>query len=443
LWVAAVIARWPVGLTFGDELGYIGQARLILDGRFRPGDDSLGIWVPTHGGTMVGQYPVFLALLVAPLFAVWPRLIFVIGVLAALGLAWGTAVVLRRWGRQPTWALLVLAHPTVIIMARTVMVDLMLATFAVGAWCALRIGRRTPAIILLAATVMAKPNGFLIAFALLAGEAATWLRARDDSGARARLWWAALGGAAGIAASAGLNLLSVGKLWYGYTHEFLGTPPFWPKYFPHTAPVHIASLLLLPPLLVAGAWPLWRRRQVGPLFVVAGLTSMMCFFFFVDRGRTPLETLAMSPRLILPVVAFLMVGYIDLLAQWATRWPRAARAIQVLLVIVPAGGALAISARHRAWQEPQAAARAAVAPLLASAGTKTLGITRAAMKAGALHDGPVVMVWEHATSGPPVVLCGTQSMSYREPGRIAACPLPDYDDRELNDGFHALTRRRP
>ena len=88
-------------------------------------------------------------------------------------------------GAEPVWALLVLAHPTVVIIARTVMVDLLLAALAVGAWYALACRRLVTAAALFALIVVAKPTGILIALALAAGDLASFRGASID--ARARL----------------------------------------------------------------------------------------------------------------------------------------------------------------------------------------------------------------------------------------------------------------
>jgi hypothetical protein len=445
LWLIAVVATWPVALSFGDEAGYVGQARLLLHGQVRPQPESPGVWVTTGTGR-ASKLPLFFPLLVAPLFAIAPRLVFATGAVAALALTFVASRVLRSWGRGPGWALLLLAHPTVVILARTVMADLLLAAFAVAAWWALRRGRSRTAAALLLLVVATKPTGVPIALALVVGEA---IRARRELGARdrravARLAWAAGGVLGGVALVAALNLVSAGKLGFAYDEglSYLGTPSFWPRYLPSSAPVHLASLLLLPPLLlIFGVRPFWRRREPGPLLVIGGLTGMMCFYFFVDRGRSWIDTLVLSPRLIVPVFAFLLIGYAEELAALAARAPRGApRALAAVAAVAPALICLAISSRHRAWQERDGAALALASRTVADLGAEELGLTWNTLKAGMLHPGPVSLVVP-GLHEPAVVLCNTRSDSYRHAEGSYSCTLPGYDDRAERGGFHILVRR--
>jgi hypothetical protein len=444
LWTLALAVRWPLALSFGDEVGYVGQAKLFLAGKVRPEPESPGVWVTTPQGPRA-QYPLLVPALMAPFVAASPRLVFLTGVAAALAIAFVAGRVLAAWGRSPAYGLVVLLHPTVTLIARTAMSDLMLAAFSVGAWWAVRRDRRGVAFVLLAFTVAAKPIGFLLALAIVVGEAlhlGPELRAGERS-ARRRVAAAAAGMAAGLALLLALNVLAADKLWFDYDHRFLGTPPFWFKYFPTSAPRHALSLLLVPPLLAAGAWPFWRRRDFGPLLVIVGLTGMMCFYFFVDTGRSTLETLVLAPRLILPVVAFLLIGWADLLAGAAGAFPRLRRALPAVLVVAPALLAFAISVRHRRWQEPEAEALAAAERLVAARGEHELGSTAESVKIALLYPGPTPSLREGAPARagqPGVVLCGTRSWSYRTGDVAIPCSFPGYTVESERDGFQLLVR---
>jgi hypothetical protein len=451
LWLVALLARWPLAVSFGDEVGYLAEVRMMLDGRLRPLAESPGVWVVTDHGA-VSKFPLLLPLILTPLFAIHPRLVFAAGAAAALGLTFVASRILKAWGRSPLWALIVLAHPSIVIMSRTVMADLPLAAFAVASWWALRQGRRVPTMVFFALVVATKATGFAIAAVLLAGEA---LRCRAEIRQRERailqrLAWAAGGIAAGVVLTAGLNLLSIGRVWFVYreAHAYLAKPSFWPTHLRTSAPAHIASLLLVPPGLIAGAWPFWKRRDLGPLVVALGLPAMMCFYFFIDTGRQMFETLVMSPRLILPAVAFLLVGYADLVAGLASYLlrvlPRVARSLAVWAgVLGPAVLGFAVSARHRAWQEPSALALAAASKIIAARGggpRQDLGLTHAATKAGVLFPGSISWVGINGNQ-PDVVVCSTQSSSYRMPGQTASCDLPGYDDAVDSGTFHVLTHK--
>ena len=66
LWTLVFCLHWPAALSFGDEIGYVGQARLLLQGQVRPSADSPGVWVPTPHGPAI-KYPLLL-----PILPGWP-----------------------------------------------------------------------------------------------------------------------------------------------------------------------------------------------------------------------------------------------------------------------------------------------------------------------------------------------------------------------------------
>jgi hypothetical protein len=375
----------------------------------------------------------------APLFAVSPRLLFAGGVAAALVLTGVGARLLQRWGRSPTWALLLLAHPTVVIMARTVMVDLLLAAFAVGAWYELERGRRRTAAVLLGFVVLAKPTGVLVAAALVAGEALRLLPTTPPSRLAARLFWPGVGIAAGAALTALLNFVAAGTLWYGYAQQDFGTPMFSPAHLIKSLPLHLLGLLVCPPLLILSFVSLRRRRAFAPLVASVGLIAAMGSYFFVDHGRNVVETLVLAPRLILPALAMLMIGYADLLAGLVERVGTRRRWVSVLVTVVPALVCLGLATRHRAWQTPQAEALAVARQEVARLGESQLGLSGGAFKVGMLFPGATVDA--DGATAPSVVLCGEESSSRRAPGTSFRCERRGYDDRRLAAGFHVLTRQ--
>jgi hypothetical protein len=301
-------------------------------------------------------------------------------------------------------------------------------------------------VVLLALVVATKPIGFLLALAILAGEAAR-LVPRLSAGAPSpsRVLTAVVGLLVGLELAVALNELAAGQLWFGYSHEFLATPPFWLSHFGSVAPVYARSLLLVPPLLIAGVWPFWRRRDLGPGLVIAGLTLLMSFYFFVDRGRSWVDTLVLGPRLILPAVAFLLIGYADLLAGLAARRPWLRPVVSAALVVAPAALALAISIRHHRWQEPQGAALATATRLTAEAHSQELGMTIGAEKVGVLFPGHTSWVLgpkaARRPTAPPVVICSARTWSYRSPDVPMRCELPGYADRVTQGDFHFLVRQ--
>jgi hypothetical protein len=237
-----------------------------------------------------------------------------------------------------------------------------------------------------------------------------------------------------------LNYLAARQLWFTYDHRFLGTPPFWPKYFRSTAPLHASSVLLNPPLLIAGLLTFIHRRMFGPLFMILGLGTMMCFYFFVDYTSTWVETVVLSQRLILPAVAFLLVGYAAVLAGLAARL-RVTSAATLILTIAPALLAFKIGGIHHRWQVPMDAARSAATQAAQALGSPELGLTENATKAGLLYPGPTRLVKTDSITKPAVILCATRGMSYRQPTGGEHCQFPGYESRNVADGYVLLTER--
>jgi hypothetical protein len=376
----------------------------------------------------------------APLLALAPRAIFALGVVAALSLALTTRSVLRAWGRSPAWALLVLAHPTIIILSRTAMVDVWQAAAALGAWWSLRRGRRATVAWLVLLAVL-KATGPVLVFGVVAGEVITSfaaLRARDPQALR-RLR-IALGGAALAAVALGaMNYLGAGTVRSAYNHDFLSTPPFWYTYVPLRAPVHLATLLLNPPLLAAGAWALWRHGERGATLLALGFVALMCAYFFVDTGATRVESLVLSPRLILPSVAFLLVGYVALLdgAVARVRAPLPAWGAAAIVAVV-LGTTTAVSVAHHRQQRDEAAVLG-FASALAQARGGTLGVTDNAAKPGLMHRGHTTL-FDAQSNRTPVVLCSELSASHRAPEGHFSCELPGYRSAMARGGFFALVR---
>ena len=153
------------------------------------------------------------------------------------------------------------------------------------------------------------------------------------------------------------NRLTTGGFWFAYEHP--GVHTFWPSHLLTTAPSHLLTVVLMPPLLITGAAPFLQRRELGPLAVIVGFGALMCVYFFVDTGTTWIETRILAPRLLLPVVVFLLIGYADLLARLARRITGHVTAVRVLLTAVALTVTLAISARHSRWQQAAGQALAA------------------------------------------------------------------------------------
>jgi hypothetical protein len=379
----------------------------------------------------IGRYPLTLPLLIAPWLAITPRAAFALGVLAAVGLTYWTSRLLEEWGRSPSWALVVLAHPTLVIVSRTIMADVVFSACTVGAWLALR-RRRVPLCVLgFALLSCIKPTGALVGAGLILGEA---LRAP------AGLRWlvpAALGCLVGVLGLLGMNLLTTGSWRFGYARaQATDVPAFGLRYVGHNLRSYAPALLLCPPLLVFGVVPLWRRRELGALCASAALGSSMIGYFFVDWGRSWLESLVLAPRLILPVVCLLLVGYADLLAGLAARRERLCLAAVCAAAV---SCALAVSLAHRRWQEPLGRALASAARLADHDGARRLALTQAALKQGLLYAGETLL-FDATAHNAAVVLCSTATPSHRLATERIRCNYLGYRVAATGEGFAVLVR---
>jgi hypothetical protein len=440
-----MVWNWPVALSFGDEVGYVGQARLFLEGRIRPTIESPGIWHTTPTGGLIAKYPLFHPAILAPFIAVMPRAAFLVGIVTAMVLVFCAARVLEKWGRDPIWALLLLAQPAITLVSRTLMADLLISTFLLGAYLAMRGDHPRSTVALVAATLLAKPTGPVLAVLLMAGELVTssaQLRRRQPAAIRRVVAWG-IGMALGLAVTVALNYVANGSPWYGY-HERFGPPNFGAQFLRTAGAAHAKSLLLAPPLLVIGVWPYWKRRDFGPLAVIVGLVGLMSVYYFVDWGRNRADSLVLSQRLILPAIVFLMIGYVSLLAdgaEWLERrvgtWIRSA--ILAGLLVFPGLAGFAIGARHRRWQEPMRQALVAVTEVAASMGTDRIALTPSALKYGLLFRGRTTMQTTDRPN-PDVILCATKNTSYRVTETNFSCATPGYRTLRQFVGCEILVR---
>jgi hypothetical protein len=450
LWSAVMVATWPRALSFGDEVGYVGRAKLLLAGRLHYVPGSVGVWIPTTHG-LIGKFPLLFSALLAPLFAVTPRAVFALPIAAAVLLAVTARAALKSWGKSPLWALLVLAHPTIVVMSRTAMADVPQAAAAVAAWWACKRGRAAVTIAWLVILMGLKPTGNVLAFAIVAGEALSSqaaLRARDAAAWR-RLGAGIAGGVLGFAFSLLENRVANGTFGSGYDVVFEQIKPFSLTYLQARVPTHLVTVLLVPPLLLGGAWTFWRRRDFGPLFVTGGYLAMMCVYFFSDTGTSRLETLALSPRLILPVVAFLLVGYgawlEELIASLGRSRPLDARPagaprwLVLALGALPLASAATISARHRSYQLAMDYVREIATAVTDAHGERMLGLTPNACKAGLMHKGPTTL-FDPVSNRTAVVFCSEVSASHRANEPATSCVFPGYHTVTAREGYYALAR---
>jgi len=204
-------------------------------------------------------------------------------------------------------------------------------------------------------------------------------------------------------------------------------------------------LLLCPPLLIAGVLPFWRRRDFAAVFAIGGTIAMFSIYFFADWGIGFFDSLVLSRRLIMPAVAFLLVGYADLLAQLFARLP------------VGAAGAR----RGRAGAGGDSAGGWRQASTVAGAGASRADSRRGAGSGGGragaggdalrVQDRPafsrraIFTTREGDRGKPALVLCHSDTGSYRMSGLLYSCDIPGYRVAESmpDGGYSILTRAAP
>ena len=166
----------------------------------------------------------------------------------------------------------------------------------------------------------------------------------------------------------------------------------------------------------------------------------MCFFVWVDAGTNWIETRVLAPRLLLPVVVFLLIGYADLLAGLSRRFAIRPLAVRVPLIVVMLASAFAIGALHARQQKPAAEALAATERIARERGITELGVVYEAEKAGVLFSGRVHRT-NRAEATSAILLCNSQSGSYRAPGSGSlSCALPGYRVAHQAGTYSVLTR---
>lgn len=445
LWFGVFLLTWPLAFSFGDEVGYVGEARLLMQGRVHPLPSDPGIWHERPDGAypLIPKYPLLPSMVLVPFVAVSPPLVFLLGVLAAIALAWVAGRILASWGRSRLWGLVVLMDPTVVLLSRTVMADVALAFLGLSTWYFLRRRAGWQTALVAAATIAIKTTGIVTVAALLVGETLVLLREkRRPRKVLREMTPMLLGIAVGSAIVVGLNILSNGTIHSSYNES--ASQAFGLRFLQTSGLAHFKSLLICPPVLIVGLLPFWRRRDLGALLVIGVSIVMMSVYFFVDWGVGFVDTVVLSRRLIMPAIAFLLVGYAEILAQVfgrfsSTRLPRAGA------LAVPALLALVVGVKHRQWQIPSHHALKRAEAWAVRTGAPELGITPSAFKVGLLYRGRTIAVARDRAQ-PDLVLCHAAAASYRMSGLLSgprySCDLPGYRVAEdiVDDGYFILQR---
>jgi hypothetical protein len=304
--VAACLLTHPIGVTISDEVDYFTEAFAIRHGLPLGRADSYLL----SNGTIpfIGPlYPAGWPALLAPFTSLrWPWVFAVTPALHVLGTI-VLALVFRKRGLSPAWALLYLAQPTLLAFSRTLMAE-PLAAFQT-------------ALLLLAAEIA---NPFLIGLVagfaplvklsqiLIAGPVvAVWLwRRPPDSRVRATLQ-ATLGAMIGISGFLWFSRIAYGH-WigagYGPTYASPMQALAW-------VGLGIAQLSVAWPLLTLG---LLRSRAEEAAGAILPLLYLAVYGYHY-RGPSLVATLVVGARLHSSAIVLLLPGYAALLAGLGRR----------------------------------------------------------------------------------------------------------------------------
>lgn len=405
LWLALRLATAPAAATFFDEVGYSGQARLFAAGSVHATPTSPGVWFATAEG-LEPLYPPGWSIVQAPFVLASPRFATLPSALAAALATFVFALLLREGGAAPVWGLVLLAHPTVSLFSRVAMPDV--ATLAAVLLVWLAVERRRPHLGAAAAAtaILLKPTGLIPIAAYVA--IAAWKQPED----RPAVFRVAVG--AGAAALLGLALPSA------YATSLAAKTPFSPAHLASAGSTLLLLLATVPPLLLLGAIPLLRARRFAALAAALALIAVLSGYYFIDRGRSILETLVVGPRLALPAVGILLVGWTLGLSQITRRLPSALLATGcIVLPLAVQGGVAAHQARVL---DEVGRTRSTVDRIARLRGAVAVDVTPAALKA--LTFSPLEVRSVASPTDAEIFVCATRVPSWREPGITVRCDTP-------------------
>jgi len=350
LYILTFLALYPRTIAIVDEDAYLTQAFLFRTGRLSYEGSAIPVPHMTveSGGRLASKYPPGNSLFLLPFTWFGWRTVFISGLLLALT---GTALcglLLKRLSPEadPTWALLYLFYPAVILFSRTIMSDLLAATLVLaGFYCLLRRGGwllASGVVLGLACLVRYSNALFLLVFLLLA--------LRPD-GSRLRSGLLLL---AGFAPPAVLALV-YNAFAYGSPLSFpmYLTGHFSPAYFPHNAWYYGTALLILYPLMLVAplAAGKGRRLLLGlPAYALLGLYS---FFSYTYDVPDIAARVTVGVRYLLPAVPFFITAF-ALVADRMARRLHGGRWLKYLALAALALLSVAVQSRHDRYLRTQA-----------------------------------------------------------------------------------------
>jgi hypothetical protein len=344
--------------TFGiiDESTYLSTAYVYRAGTIHAdvaGVASIG--GVESGGHTVAKFAPLWPLVLAPFTAAGWRGAFAANLLLYLA---GFVLFARlvRGAGLPRWtALLYLAHPTLLVYARTLMSDVAAGVPVLAAWLLWRRGGRGAAAgagFLLGVSVLVRYTNVILVvlFVIAAGVDA----ARHAAGARRRIGPLLLGGTPPAIVLAVYDQIAFGTWWRGsagYRDDRAGigmSGQFGWQVLGSGLEHYVTALLVVLPLLLLGVLLYRGRDRVMLRIVTLGFTLFFCFYYYRDRGEGFLATAVVGQRFLIPVLPLYLLAYAEVLdravraARVPGRWVGAGVAAAALAVTV------AVHVRHDA-----------------------------------------------------------------------------------------------
>ena len=429
--VALEAVLWPSAVTIQDETIHLTTAVLLTRATIFADEAGVSLFAGVAaGGHLVPQYPPGLAALMSPLVEVHWRLAYVVPLTAHLLGGVLFAVLLRRVGVRPVWALLYLLHPALLLFSRTLMTDGPSATVTVGVLLLLLRGRHgaLPAGALLGASLFLRYANVLTFGCLLLALAARdlWelrggrrsLRELATSSSPRLL----LGFAGPAAVFVGYNLAVYGALTppsYGDVAQFAAS------YVPANLPGYAVGLLVLYPLMLLA--PLAYRCPLRLEVLAVSYCVLLCFSAYFSRGALTggATGLVVGLRLLLPVLPLFLLAYAAVLDRGVTAL--AARRPVVRTAVPAAAAALGLltsvvlSMAHQARLDDAATVRELVEDVLPPG-------------APVAANGESVKFLNAAWGAPAYALYGSQGTSVTTPVRAVVFTAQEADLADPSGG---------
>jgi 4-amino-4-deoxy-L-arabinose transferase-like glycosyltransferase len=297
---------YPRTFAIVDEDAYLTQAFLFRTGHLSYENSPVPAphMTVSQNGRLVSKYPPGTSLFLLPFTLFGWRAAFVSGLLLALAGTGLVVLILRRLSPEtdPTWALLYLCYPAVVIFSRTLMSDLLAGTAVLAAFYCLvrRNGWLLWSGLLLGFACLVRYSNavFLPVFVALAMRPAG---RRFRSGALA---------AAGFAPFAALILLYNAWAFGGpLAFPMYLTGDFSGRFFGANAAYYGLSLLLAYPLMLFAPLAAGRGRRLLLGLPAYALLLLYCFFSYTYAVPGPAARLTVGMRYLLPALPFFILGF--------------------------------------------------------------------------------------------------------------------------------------